>query len=217
MRNLRILTMAVPLTLLPAAGISAQARLVLTGGFTSSVEESCHARFTRPILVRGVEVTACDKETHYRTARHATGFSAGLSGIIPLQGALEIELGGVLFRHDRWHLGNQLALMALGRVNLPLAEHGSRAFLMVGPTVAGEICPNGRIYPGSAGDCHGLKWDVDVTLGAGVEYGLADDLGLTLGTVYRHGLRNFSQSPLPGEFIRLRSVTIRGGLVYRID
>ena len=71
--------------------------------------------------------------------RSFTGFSAGLSAVIPLRGALEIEFGGVYSIRSRAR--NHLALTALARVNLPLAEHGWRAFLMAGPSVAWDICP----------------------------------------------------------------------------
>jgi len=94
---------------------------------------------------------------------------------------------------------SHLTLTALGRVKLPWAANGVRAFLTAGPALT---FPQDR------------RLDLGLAAGAELEYAIDEDLGLTLGTVYNYGMRNLAPST-DGEYLRLRHVVIRSGLVSR--
>ena len=51
--------------------------------------------------------------------------------------------------------------------------------------------------------------------GMGLEVGVTGRLGLTFSTVYNRGLRDLHR--VEDYSMELRTVTVRGGLVYRID
>lgn len=206
MKNLRILVVVLPLVFLTSADVSAQVRVAVTGGVTRLVEERCDAMGTpgsSSTGAGGVNPATCVGETHYGRTRSYTGFSAGLSGIMPLTGAFGIELGSVYSQWKRSsgfpHVTN-LAVTALGRVNLPWAKNGLRASLMAGPALT---------FP------HERRLDLGLAAGAELEYAIDEDLGFTLGTVYTYGMRNLATYTDRGEYVRLRNVVIRSGLVTR--
>ena len=135
---------------------------------------------------------------------HSLSISPGLSGIVPLSGALEVELGAFYFRHDHGAPGDQWGVMALGRVNRPLAENGLDGVLMAGPVLALDC----RHRSGGTFSCKSRRdLDFGLVTGAGLEHGGNDGaLGLTFGVMYKHGMLGSA----------LRAVGFCGGLVYRI-
>jgi len=216
MNSLRITPAVLLLSFLTATGLSGQTRIALTGGATSWVEESCRWYRVSEDALRAWEYPPNCVELSGRTSRSFGGLSAGLSGIVPLPGAFEVEVGAAYSRHKRWHLGSQMSLMALGRVNFQQWHDAVRWTLMAGPTLAREICPSEESFPGNADECATNRSNIGLALGVGLEFGLAEDLGFTLGTLYNHGMRNLDRSPVLGEYVRQRAAVIRAGLVRRI-
>jgi len=127
-----------------------------------------------------------------------------------------------------------LKFEALGRVDLPLAGNRVLAFVTVGPTMAWEL--SCRSSPttvsktlgqkitregSSSMSCGGIaeldlnKLDFGFAGGAGLEVGMGGRLGLTVSTVYNRGMRDLHR--VEDYSMELRTVTVRGGLVYRID
>lgn len=147
MRHPRILAVILPLLLLaPTANAFGQLRVAVTGGldFVARTEESSNYAWDR-----------------FSDTYSSTGFSAGLSGIVPLPGALELELRSVYSRrrgsfssvwldrhfgeawlHESRISGDHLRLATLGRVDLLLARNGLRAYLAAGPVLSWEISCN---------------------------------------------------------------------------
>lgn len=210
MNEFRIPTIVLALVFLTAANAVAQVRIAVTGGVARLVEERCD-RVNVPgsggipgsLGNGGLGSATCAGETHYEQAKSHTGLSAGLSGIIPLTGAFGIELGGV---YSQWQRGSgipalsHLTLRALGRVNLPWTENWLRAFLIAGPSLTLR---------------RERRLDLGLAAGAELEYAVDDDMGVTLGTVYTHGMRNLATHTDMGEYMRLRNVAIRSGLLFR--
>lgn len=229
MRHLRIFTVVLPLLLAPTANAFGQTRIALTGGLDYA---TWHQSWP------------ADESTN--------GFSAGVSAIHSLFGAVEFELHSVYSQRghfssfERWgehwqtsdgpvrgekqvsekHLG----LVALGRVNLPVGAHGLRAYLAAGPALSWEASCHERItvleapgwiYVGTQSwECDDRdRMDFGLAGGLGLEFRVAGNMGVTFGTLYTYGLRNLvkdSYRQWMGDTTKLRAVTIRTGLVYRI-
>lgn len=196
MRHPRILAVILPLLLLaPTANAFGQLRVAVTGGldFATRTEESSNYAWDRI------------SDTYY-----STGFSAGLSGIVPLPGALDLELRSVYSRRggsfssvwldthfrEEWLYesrisGNHLRLATLGRVDLPLTRNGLRAYLATGPVLSWEISCNEEetafawpLSPGDAGrtTTHECATDRDkFDLGAAGELGFEYRVTGTMG------------------------------------
>ena len=225
MKRLVILAASLPLLFLANANVSAQVRIAVTGGvnLTSSKERL-------PNLAFGTEAVP-------RSSR------IGLSAIVPLPWMFALELGGAYSERGRelvygWcgYPPRERALVSMeylefraaGRVNLPLAGNRVLAFATAGPTLAWELSchsspttPTDPLYGSGSRSCGGIaeldldKLDFGLAGGVGLEVGMTGRLGLTVSTVYNRGMRDL----IPGEdySVKLRTVTIRGGLVYRID
>lgn len=85
-------------------------------------------------------------------------------------------------------------------VTAGVRKSGLRTFLLAGPALT---FPNER------------RPDFGLAAGAESEYAMDEDLGFTLGTVYTYGTRNLATYTGGGEYVRLRNVVIRSGLVSR--
>lgn len=126
-----------------------------------------------------------------------------------------------------------LKFKALGRVDLPLAGNRVLAFVTVGPTMAWELsCRSSpttvsktlrrEITRDGSGSrsCGGIaeldldKLDFGLAGGVGLEAVVTGRLGLTVSTVYSRGMRDLHR--VEEYSMELRTVTVRGGLVYRI-
>lgn len=224
--HLRIFAVVLPLLLTPTANAFGQTRIALTGGLD-------YATWHRLWPVR----------------ESTSGFSAGVSAIHSLFGAVEFELHSVYSRRGQSssfedfpaYLGpirrvdqvseKHLGLVALGRVNLPVAARGLRAYLAAGPALSWESSCHIRttiqkspvswiIKPGTrTRECEGKdRLDFGLAGGLGLELRVAGSMGVTFGTLYTHGFRNLAKALAQqrGYTTKLRTVTIRTGLVYRI-
>ncbi|MCE2397866.1 MAG: hypothetical protein J4F34_02305 [Gemmatimonadetes bacterium] len=122
-----------------------------------------------------------------------------------------------------------LEFKALGRVNLPVAGNRVLAFVTVGPTVAWELsCRSisttidGQLTRHGSGStsCGGVdelelaELAFGLAWGVGLEAGMTGRLGLTVSTVYNRAVRDLHH--FEDYSVELRTVTVRGGLVYRI-
>lgn len=126
-----------------------------------------------------------------------------------------------------------LKFKALGRVDLPLAGNRVLAFVTVGPTMGWELScrsspttvsktlPREITRDGSGSrSCGGFpeldldKLDFGLAGGVGLEAVVTGRLGLTVSTVYSRGMRDLHR--VQDYSMDLRTVTVRGGLVYRI-
>lgn len=216
-----------PFLFLASAHVSAQTRIALTGGVSlTSAEE----RLEFGVSSMGESVPRP---------------SIGLSAIVPLPSSLSLELGGAYSERGRelvygWcgtsgRNGESasmeyLEFKALGRVNLPLAGNRVLAFVTVGPTMAWEFSCRStpttihfgqrtRQVSGSR-SCGGIaeldldKLDFGLAGGVGLEAVMTGRLGFTVSTVYNLGMRDLHR--VEDYSMELRTVTVRGGLVYRI-
>lgn len=225
--HVRIFAVVLPLLLTSTGNAFGQTRIALTGGLDYA---TWHQSWPG------------DESTN--------GFSAGVSAIHSLFGAVEFELRSVYSRRgqsssfEHWpspppagpirgvdqvsekHLG----LVALGRVNLPVAARGLRAYLAAGPALSWESSCHDRrtiqespvswLEPGTrTWECEGRdRLDFGLAGGLGLELRVAGSMGVTFGTLYTHGFRNLAKAldERNGDTTKLRAVTIRTGLVYRI-
>lgn len=225
MKRLVILAASLPLLFLANANVSAQVRIAVTGGvnLTSSEERLANFAFSTEAVPRSSTI--------------------GLSAIVPLPSIFALELGGAYSERGRelvygW-CGTPpreralvsmeyLEFRAAGRVNLPLAGNRVLAFVTAGPALAWKLSchssstiPNGPRYGSGSGSCGGIaeldldKLDLGLAGGVGLEVGMAGRLGVTVSTVYNRGMRDLHQDE--DYYVKLRTVTIQGGLVYRID
>ena len=217
---------------LASAHVSAQTRIALTGGFSlTSTEE----------FVPGVSAVG---EPAARPSIGLSAI-VPLPGSLSLElGGAYFERGRELVYYEpcgtpldlpwkgRSVSMKHLRFKALGRVDLPLAGNRVLAFATVGPTMAWELScrsspttvskTSDRITrDGSgSGSCGGIaELDLDklgfgLAGGVGLEVGVTGRLGLTVSTVYNRGMRDLHR--VEDYSMELRTVTVRGGLVYRI-
>lgn len=211
MKRIAILAAAALSTpLLPPAHASAQIGVALTGGVNYA-----------SMSVTGADVLSVSPVTRY---------FVGMSGTIPLSANFGIELGGALSQKGGQVDGeegqvilhfNHYELALLVRAGVPLAGDRIRPYLAAGPTMGWESSCTVKIAlfdggPYEVRPCPAEEFkerDFGLAAGAGIELALSEGLGLTLGAAYALGLRDIEAS---GGGVKLRTTTVRGGLVYWI-
>ncbi|MDE2973986.1 MAG: hypothetical protein OXU64_04555 [Gemmatimonadota bacterium] len=222
-----------PFLFLANAHVSAQTRIALTGGFSrTSTEEFVPSvsALGEPTARPSIGLSAIVPLPRSLSLELGGAYSERgreLAYIQPCGTPLELPWKGqsVTMKH--------LKFKALGRVDLPLAGNRVLAFVTVGPTMAWELsCRSSpttvskidqKIARDGSGSrsCGGIaELDLDklgfgLAGGMGLEVGVTGRLGLTFSTVYNRGLRDLHR--VEDYSMELRTVTVRGGLVYRID
>ncbi len=238
MKRLVIPAASLSLLFLVGAGLSAQTRIALTGGVSLTSTEERFAGVNRSVFFSSVGEGSVRRPSVGVSAIVPLPWSLSLDvggaysewgrelvfgwcGTPPQPGA-SVSMEYVEFR-------------ALGRVNLPLAGNSVLAFVTAGPMAAWELScrstpttsqrlPDGsesRSPDGSGSrSCEDAALDLEeldfgLAGGVGLEVGVTGRLGFTVSTVYSRGMRDLDQ--VEDYFTELRTVTVRGGLVYRID
>ncbi len=222
-----------PFLFLAGAHVSAQTRIALTGGFSlTSTEE----------FVRGVSAVG---EPAARPSIGLSAI-VPLPGSLSIElGGAYLERGRELVYYEpcgtpvdlpwkgRSVSRKHLKFEALGRMDLPLAGKRVLAFVTIGPTMAWEMsCRSSPTTVSKTSDqkitrdrsgsrsCGGIaELDLDklgfgLAGGVGLEVGVTGRLGLTVSTVYNRGMGDLHR--VEDYSMELRTVTVRGGLVYRI-
>lgn len=238
MKRLVIPAASLPLLFLVGAGLSAQTRIALTGGVSLTSTEERFAGDNGSLFFStagegsarqpSVGVSAIvplpwslSLEVGGAYSEFGRELALGWCGTAP-QGGASVSMGYLEFK-------------TLGRVDLPLAGNSVLAFVTVGPMVAWELScrstptisqllPDGTISwsPDGSGSrsCEGAvleleELDFGLAGGVGLEVGVTGRLGFTVSTVYSRGMRDLDQ--VEDYFTELQTVSVRGGLVYRID
>lgn len=237
MNRFRILPAALPFLLLTVAPASAQVGIAVTSGINIGYWTTDLYRFagqdfttvTRPsaALTASIPVT----ETFAMSLRGSMSGKGGGLDIPAEDGQPQVS---VSFEPSYFEF------TLLGRVNLPLVEDRLLAFAVVGPTWAWmvscrfrttwrdlprpdpvedeEDCPDGS--EDQPVDVRILARDFGLSHGGGLEVGLTETLGATVGVSFMRGRRNLWVEESPRDprrdYLRIRTVTFRGGVVYRI-
>ena len=238
MKRLVIPATSLPLLLLAGTGLSAQTRIALTGGVSLTSTEERFAGDNRSLFFSSVGEGSARQPSVGVSAIVPLPWSLSLEvGGAYSEWGRELAFGwcGTPPQGGASVSMEYLEFKTLGRVNLPLAGNGVLAFVTAGPMVAWELSCRStptisqRLLDGSISrspdgsgsrPCEGVVLELDeldfgLAGGVGLEVGVTGRLGFTVGTFYSRGMRDLDQ--VEDYFTELRTVTVRGGLVYRID
>lgn len=238
MKRLVIPAASLPLLFLVGAGLSGQTRIALTGGVSLTSTEERFAGDNGSLFYSRVGEGSARQPSVGVSAIVPLPWSLSLEvGGAYSEWGRELAFGwcGTAPQGGASVSMEYLEFKTLGRVNLPLAGNGVLAFVTVGPMVAWELScrstptisqllPDGTISwsPDESGSrsCEDVVLDLEeldfgLAGGVGLEVGVTGRLGFTVSTVYSRGMRDLDQ--VEDYFTELRTVSVRGGLVYRID
>ena len=246
MKRFRILLTltALALPFLATANASAQVAITLTGGINRGSWTTDIYRFAdqdfKPVtrLSTGLAVTiplpgifAIEFGGAYSQKGGRLEVPESAAG-----GTFEEEGGG---RDEPLYLSstleaNYFELTVLGRMNLTLVDNRVSAFVVGGPAWAWEIScqrsftwagyddwpPGDTVVtcPDGSNGTEYLSRDFGLVHGGGLEVGVTADVGFTLGLFHTLGKRNLlvSKPSHYTDYLKLRTLTFRGGIVYRI-
>jgi len=242
--RIRMPIVVLPLILLVPANASAQVAISLTGGINRGSWRSDTHRFVNQDVKPVTRVSTGLAVTIPLPGVFAVEFGGTYSqkgGRLEVPSGRYHPEGGRDHGRDQDSEvyastleANYFEFTALGRMDLAVLENTVSVFVMGGPAWAWEVsCQRSSRWPKSdyweAGDTtvscpdgssgtEKLNRDFGLVHGGGLEVNMGLDLGFTFGVFHTVGKRNLLVSK-PSHFtdyLKLRTLTFRGGVVYRI-